>query len=567
MLTTHTIPVHDPVARHPPAEPALQAIARAKKAEQARLMPKEWTIEPAYLRRFAPDTEAYKIMSESGILSEYELELTESLEGSTLGGRILAGEVSASDVVRASCKRAAIAHQLTNCLTEILFDSALSHARVLDEHLARTGQLVGPLHGWPISLKDQFNIEGVDTTMGFVSLVGQPAQHASTLVEILERLGAVIIAKTNVPQTLMAEESNNYVFGRTLNPHNRSLISGGSSGGEGALVALKGSLVGVGTDFGGSIRKPSVYCGLYGLRPTTGRLPYRDVSNVMKGFEGIKSTIGPIARDVRTIEAFMQAVIGAEPWLSDVTVIEKAWTCPSRSERLKIAVVYDDQVVHNHPPVQRALEETVAALRHSGHTVIEWTPFDHVHVQRLFGELAAADGGADLQSFVAKSREPIVPEAFPFNSSSAKNVYELSQLVQKRDAFRQEVRRRWAQSDVDDGRRVDAILCPAAPHLAMPPAGKPRAAELISWTTIWSLADLPVCAIPVGTFDPIKDTARGLPGPAYNTSDQAHWDSYSPSMFSRAPIGLQLVSPRQHTEAELLGMVAAVDRARAAFEL
>lgn len=157
--------------------------------------------------------------------------------------------------------------------------------------------------------------------------------------------------------------------------------------------------------------------------------------------------------------------------------------------------------MHNHPPVQRGLDETVSALIGAGHegqsslssvlscyssqsdspslhlTVIDWTSFDHGHVQRLFGELASADGGADLRSFVASSGEPIIPEAFPFESGQARTVHELSLLVQQRDAFRQLVRDRWVRSAGADGRKVDLILCPAAPHLAMPPAGKPRASE------------------------------------------------------------------------------------------
>lgn len=146
-----------------------------------------------------------------------------------------------------------------------------------------------------------------------------------------------------------AAETNNNIFGRTLNPRNRDLTCGGSSGGEGALLALKGSILGVGTDYGtsedsavgpdlfasacrppdessrsgGSIRVPSHCCGLYGLRPTTRRLPYAGTSNVMKGYEGMESTIGPMARSLDSLNVFMEAVIGAEPAMYDSKVIER----------------------------------------------------------------------------------------------------------------------------------------------------------------------------------------------------------------------------------------------------
>lgn len=153
----------------------------------------------------------------------------------------------------------------TNCLTEILFDSALERARELDAHLERTGKLLGPLHGLPISLKEQFDIKGVESTMGYVSRIGHVAVEDCEMVKMLMDLGAVVHCRTNIPQTLLvrhpslvvlhkltmrhiqSDETVNNVFGRTLNPCNTSLTAGGSSGGEAALLAMRGSIIGVGT--------------------------------------------------------------------------------------------------------------------------------------------------------------------------------------------------------------------------------------------------------------------------------------------------------------------------------
>ena len=144
----------------------------------------------------------------------------------------------------------------TNCLSEVCFERGLQMARKLDEHMARTGTPVGPLHGLPISLKDNFNLAGLDSTVGFVSHIGDAAEHDSTLAQLLADAGAVFYVKTNVPTAMMIAESVNNVFGRTVNPLNRRLTSGGSSGGESALIAFKGSPWGVGTDIGGSVSKP-----------------------------------------------------------------------------------------------------------------------------------------------------------------------------------------------------------------------------------------------------------------------------------------------------------------------
>jgi hypothetical protein len=138
----------------------------------------------------------------------------------------------------------------TNCLLETCFDRALAAARARDEHLSKTGKPLGPFHGLPISLKDSFNLKGLDTTLGLVANVGEPAESDSTLVKLLESLGAVIYVKTNVPVGLMMTETVNNITGRTLNPRNKLLTPGGSSGGEAALVLLKGSPLGIGSDLG-----------------------------------------------------------------------------------------------------------------------------------------------------------------------------------------------------------------------------------------------------------------------------------------------------------------------------
>lgn len=94
-----------------------------------------------------------------------------------------------------------------NCLTEVLFDSAVKDAERLDEHFGANGTLIGPLHGVPITLKDQFDVKGVDSTIGYVSRAYQPAGEDGVIVKILRDLGAVIIAKTNLPQSIMVRNT------------------------------------------------------------------------------------------------------------------------------------------------------------------------------------------------------------------------------------------------------------------------------------------------------------------------------------------------------------------------
>lgn len=160
----------------------------------------------------------------------------------------------------------------TNCLTEIFFEEAIENARKLDQGPSR-----GAWHGIPVSLKDQFNVKGQDSTIGYVARVNYPATKNSAIVESILQQGGIFYCKTTVPQTVMTADTVSNLFGRTLNPVNSNIIPSGSSGGEAALLACHGSLIGIGTDTGGSIRNPAAACELYGLKPSSGRVSYKDV--------------------------------------------------------------------------------------------------------------------------------------------------------------------------------------------------------------------------------------------------------------------------------------------------
>ena len=140
----------------------------------------------------------------------------------------------------------------TNCITEVLFPEALSQAQNLDDHLARTGKPIGPLHGLPISLKDSFIVPPHPASIGMAAFANQATEpgQETVLATLLRELGAVFYVKTNIPTAMMMMETNNNVWGETRNPLHKLCSPGGSSGGESALIAMKGSPLGVGTDIG-----------------------------------------------------------------------------------------------------------------------------------------------------------------------------------------------------------------------------------------------------------------------------------------------------------------------------
>ena len=159
----------------------------------------------------------------------------------------------AADTKDAFIRRAVIAHSLINCLCNTFFDRARSKAKALDEYFEQHGP-IGALHGLPISLKNQIDVEGEQMDMCYVGWKGRVSASSSAMARLLEAQGAVLFCHTNMSQGLLSSDSVNNLYGRTVSPFNRSLCAGGSSGGEAGLIALGGSCLGVGSDLGGSVR-------------------------------------------------------------------------------------------------------------------------------------------------------------------------------------------------------------------------------------------------------------------------------------------------------------------------
>jgi amidase len=144
------------------------------------------------------------------------------------------------------------------------------------------------------------------------------------------------------------KESVNRVYGRTVNPYNRNLTSGGSSGGESALIALRGSAIGLGTDWGGSIREPAAWCGLYGLRPSWGRVSLKDVTVPFAGLETRRSTAGPMGHTPEDIDLYMSAYLAQNPWEMDPDVLSMPWTKQGLDTgTLCFAIAYGDEEVRD----------------------------------------------------------------------------------------------------------------------------------------------------------------------------------------------------------------------------
>jgi amidase len=204
---------------------------RARKKRQSVLdaIPKPWRLSPSTISAFGEHRNLTQ--APRSLMSKDELIITESSAVAILEN-MHAGVWSAVTVTSAFCHRAAIAHQLVNCLTEILFNEALAQAEELDNFRA-AGGLKGPLHGLPMSFMDRYRVANTETAAGYIAWLGnkETAQSESLLVQQLRSLGVIPFCKTNLPMSMMLGETTNNIMGSTINPFVRTLSSGGAAGG------------------------------------------------------------------------------------------------------------------------------------------------------------------------------------------------------------------------------------------------------------------------------------------------------------------------------------------------
>lgn len=164
-------------------------------------------------------------------------------------------------------------------------------------------------------------------------------------------------------------DSVNNVFGRTLNPQKATLTAGGSSGGEGALVGFRGSILGFGSDHGGSIRAPSLCCGCFGFKPTASRIPFGRQAPERMGAPGPLCSSGPIATSAGDCTLFFRTIIQSKPWEQDPSALFLPWREVPKKSVLKVGVWFGDAEYPLSPPIARALKSAAAKLGSGGHDI------------------------------------------------------------------------------------------------------------------------------------------------------------------------------------------------------
>jgi Asp-tRNA(Asn)/Glu-tRNA(Gln) amidotransferase A subunit family amidase len=499
----------------------------------------------------------------------------------------------ALDVLRAYGKAASLAHAKTNCVTEVMIQEA--------EDWLRDGSinLQGPLAGIPVSLKDSIAVGGFDVSVGYSVNTGKPYAEDGSLVRLLKSAGAVPFVKTALPITLLSFESFNDVWGRCLNPHNPKYSPGGSTGGEGALLAFGGSRIGIGSDVAGSVRAPAHFSGCYSLRCSTGRWPKQGVNTSMPGQEGIPSVFSPMTRTMLDLSYFTRSFIQLKPWKFDHSVHPLPWRqetfkeYASERKRLRIGVLRTDDVVDPSPACARALQTCVTALQAAGHEVFPISPPSPYRALLIASNLLNADGTKTFRSYF-RTGESDDPGAAAFGSYMrlpkivkwfhwawtkyvlrdevyagllqfwhAKSAAEQWTWVARREAYKAEWFDWWnsfSHPDTPqtlDGAGLDIILAPPHALPATPHGAMAHAAAACGYTFLFNLLDYSVGVLPVTKVDPARDMStpaemkkqKGKNGVAAGV-----WRYYDAVRMAGLPVGVQVVGRRLEEE-KVLGVM------------
>ncbi|CAM1504359.1 Fc.00g019500.m01.CDS01 [Cosmosporella sp. VM-42] len=476
----------------------------------------------------------------------------------------------AADYLQTYGKVAVKAHEKTNCVTEVMLSSA--EKWITDGSI----NLKGPLAGIPISLKDTIEVAGYDSTVGMSINFGNAKPVDGATTRLLKDAGAVPYVKTNVPITLLSFESSNDVWGQSTNPYNKKYTPGGSTGGEGAILAL-GGRIGIGSDVAGSVRCPAHFSGIYALKCSTGRWLKSGMCTSMPGQDGVPAVYSPMARTLNDLTYFTRAFIQMKPWKYDFTCHPLPWREEQEKEysenKLRVGILRTDNVVDPSPACKRALEMTEAALRKAGHEIVELDPPSPYEALCLASILLNSDGLETVMSFFRWGewndrgsnqmrwymnlprpvkyvhylwvkyvrRDPIW--AGLLRNWRPQSGYEIWQLNAKREAYK----RRWFEywDEVD----IDCLISPPNATPAVPHNGMHDAVSSCGYTFLFNLLDYSAGVLPVTHVDKVKDR---LPGDfslrKLNGVAQGAYKLYDAEAMHGLPVGVQVVGRRLEEE-------------------
>ena len=317
-------------------------------------------------------------------------------------------KLSPTELVRAHLDRIEQLNPQINALVSIDCDGALKLARAAETTVMRGNQL-GALHGVPVTIKSSIDVAHMRCEAGTKLRAGYVASADAPLVARLKSAGAIILGTTNVPEMLMAYETDNLLYGRTNNPWDLERTPGGSSGGEAAAIAAGCSAAGVGSDGGGSIRVPAHFSGICGLKPTPGRIPATGHFPPCIGPFALLGVVGPMARSVADLELMLEAMAG--PDNGDTCAAPVPIRRPTEAEMRRVRVGYfeDDGRTPVTPETRAAVRTAAGALKQQGFEVTPFQPRGLEQARQSWWVLFGLAGGLILGPMIAGHESELSP--------------------------------------------------------------------------------------------------------------------------------------------------------------
>jgi amidase len=411
----------------------------------------------------------------------------------SLAKAIRAKEVSSREVVDAYLQRIEAVNPRLNAVVQVAADAARDQARAADAALAR-GDIKGPLHGVPMTIKDSLDTADLISTGGTTGRRSFVPVEDATVVARLRGAGAVLLGKTNTPELTLSVETDNLVYGRTNNPYDLSLTPGGSSGGAAAIIAAGGSPFDLGSDTGGSIRQPAHFCGIAGIKPTSGRVPRTGhIISFDLGALDALTQIGPMARFVEDLLLILPLIAGVD-W-RDPAVVPMPPADPQGVDLKGLrAAFYTDNGIASPTPETVDVVRTVAALLSDAgvHVEQDWPP-DIEHMGGMWLQLAVADGSAWIRRLLHEAGttkvHPVLKDRFL--GCETISAAEFTGLLTRLDRVRSAM--------IAFFEKYDLIVCPVNAYPAMPHGTSGDRSDGFSYTRIYNLTGWPAAVVRGGT--------------------------------------------------------------------
>ncbi len=420
---------------------------------------------------------------------------------SRIAAEIRAGNLTSREIVDASLERIEQVNPKINAVVQLVTERARKEADELDR-LAVSGRFMGPLHGVPITIKDSLDSEGIVSTGGTMGRKDFIPRQDAPVVARLRDAGAVLLGKTNTPELTLSGETNNLIYGRTLNPYDLERSPGGSSGGSAAIIACGGAALELGSDTGGSIREPAHLCGITGIKPTSGCTPRS--GHIVPYGGGVMDSltqIGPMARYVEDLVLALPIICGPDgrdPAVVPVTIGNPAEVDLSK---LRIAWYADNGILAAADDIQRVVAETARQLQAQRFNIEQkLLPGMRELVDLSTGLRESANAGLIirlLQRYGTQQPGPDLAGYLTDDGIASANSLDPA-LMEAIDEARSRALGFFAD--------YDAILCPPAHSLARPhQASHGDSFDDWSYVTIHNLLGWPGLSVRAGT------SAEGLP--------------------------------------------------------